>query len=187
MKVFDDVRKLSRLRKLLIVVGLIFLIGIGVILGRGIWRSNILPAYAEFQHKSDLEATHTAAARTVNEALKPLGLNVGNRKSVAICSLDIANVWRTSIYCSSADSQGVPHTISPLPSATDPIIEQVQASMERDGWHGGWDVPGWQLIWFDKNDHGFNCTLQLWIDSNQSVTPRLFCSQTYHYLGDPYK
>ncbi|MDB5175607.1 MAG: hypothetical protein JWM81_465 [Candidatus Saccharibacteria bacterium] len=168
-------------------VGLIFLVGIGVILGRGIWRSNILPAYTDFQHKSDLEATHTAAARTVNEALKPLGLNVGNRKSVATCSLDIANVWRTSIYCSSADSQGVPRTISPLPSATDPLVKQVQASMERDGWQGGWDVPIWQLISFNKSANGFNCVLQLWIDTYQTVTPRLFCSQTYHYLGDPYK
>lgn len=187
MKLFNQINRSGWLQKTLIIICIFLVLGAIGFLGRGIWRSNILPAYASFRHKNDLEITHNLEVVKVNKALKPLGLDVGFKKASASCGLDIAISWRTSIYCSTSDSKGVARIFTKLPTVSDTSIKQVKASLESDGWEGGMDVSGGQLLYYGKNSHNFKCTLQLWITgTNQSITPRLYCSQTYTYLGDPY-
>jgi hypothetical protein len=156
-------------------------------LSRGVWRGNLLPAYASWRHQSQLEATHTAEAMQINEALKPLGLDVGNGKRAATCHLDMAVAWRTSIFCFTADSLGKQKVFATIPEATDNSVKQVQLAMERNGWRGGIEAGGGLLLYYDKSVNGFDCSLQLWTGTvEKSIFPRLYCRQSYYYLGNPY-
>jgi len=181
----DKKRRFIRPRTFIFIACIIFLLVVGGLLGRGVWRSQILPAFASTLHKHQLEAAHKSSATVVNNALKPLGLDVGEDDN-AICNLDIAIQWRTSINCST-DSYGTSKPLSSMPAETDPSIQQIITTMSKEGWSGGVDKSGMLSLYFHKVVNGFDCNVQLINDVYQNtVKGRLFCSQNYNYLGDPY-
>lgn len=186
MRIFNQSHRLGRLQVSIIIACSIALLLVVGYLGRGVWRSNLLPAYASWRHQSKLEATHATEAIQVNEALKPLGLDVGDGKSAATCHLAIAVAWRTSIACATADSLGAQKAFATIPTSTDNSIKQVQRTMEQNGWHGGMNMAAGQLLYYDKSIDGFECHLELIAAGEEIVTPRLFCYQSYYYLGSPY-
>lgn len=152
---------------------------------RGVWRSNILPAYAAAQHKDKLQATLDSQVHDVNTALQPLGIVLDDPGQTA-CNLDIAVTWRTAIGCwAEIDSK---HTkLNPLPTATTPAVIEVKNKMLALGWQGGIDESSF-MMYFGKQLNGFDCSVQVIVFTSESeVLARLFCSQNYHYLGDPYK
>jgi hypothetical protein len=178
--------KLDKSHRKPVVLG--FVIGLLIVglFGRGIWRNDVVPGFASWRHQARLEAAHAAAASEVNEALKPLGLSVTDT-SPASCILSRASLWRTSVYCSTAGSLSVPRILTPPPTATDPAVQRVAASLEQRGWQSGVEKSGLQLLYGYKPMNGFRCMMQVWARSDDgAVWPRLYCSQTFKYLGDPH-
>jgi hypothetical protein len=179
-------RSIKTYRLIVIILSTVLVLAVLSFLLRGIWRSNILPAYVSSRHKGQLEITLNNEAANVNKSLQSLGIKLDERTTPASCILDIAREWRTSIYCSD-EVDSSPKSFSLFPTGSDISVQQVEKSMLGYGWRGGLDSSGFELLYYNKDVSGFSCTVQLLNGtSDKTITGRLFCSHTYHYLGDPY-
>jgi hypothetical protein len=161
------------------IAALCFLGGV-TYLGRGVLRSNILPAYASYFHKDELTTVTQAQSSSADVGLQPLDIKF-NHMIIDSCTLDIAIKWSTAIYC---DAEIDSETLAGNLNSTGASVLQANRAMHRLGWTGGVDSSNFVLLSYDKNIQGFDCTIQVF--GAPSSESRLFCTRDYFYFGNPY-